>query len=354
MTEAGPGLEPVHVGDDEISLLALGSVLLRSRQMIVALSLLGTVLGLLAGLLSTRLYVSAATFIPQGAEGGSASALALAASQFGIRTPASGAAWGPPIYVKLLGSWALLEPIVLDTMVVAEQGGRRVALMDLLKVKAPTPARRTERAILALRDLVSAAEDKKLGAVQMTVTTEWPSVSLALAERLVGGVNQFILKTRKSQAAAERQFVEVQAGEAERALREAEDDLQQFLQVNRAIANSPGLGFQHDRLQRRVALRQQVYASLMQSREDARIREVRDTPVITMLESPRLPVEGEARNSVKKALLGGFFAGTLGALVAFLLQAVAVARRVPNEAAREFFKLMEEARPRFLRRWGRS
>jgi uncharacterized protein involved in exopolysaccharide biosynthesis len=186
--------------------------------------------------------------------------------------------------------------------------------------------------------------------VKLSVTTRWPSVSLALAERLVQSVNQFNLETRKSQAAAERRFVEVQVGEAERALREAEDRLQSFLQRNRAIADSPELGFQRDRLQREVALRQQVYTSLVQSREEARIREVRDTPVITLLEGPRLPMVGEARKSVKKGLAGGIAGAMLGVLIALVVQGAAGARRASSTEAREFFQLVQEATPQLLRR----
>lgn len=353
MTEPSAGPAPVLQGDDEISLLALGSVLLRWRRPIITLGLLGSVLGLASGLLSPRGYKSAATFIPQASEGGPASSFALAASQFGLRVPTTGAGWGPPIYVELLGSQGLLEPLALDTVVVAEQGGVRVALMDLLEVEAPTPARRTESAVRALRNLVTATEDRKLGAVKVTVTTRWPSVSLALTERLVRGVNQFNLYTRKSQATAERQFVEGLAGEAERALRQSEDRLQAFLQRNRVIASSPELGFERDRLQREVALRLQVYTSLLQNREEARIREVRDTPVITVLDNPRLPVVGEARKLAKKAVVGGILGGVLGVLIAFLAQAVAGARRQPSKEVREFFQLVEEATPRFLRRRGR-
>lgn len=351
MTEPSAGPAPVLQDDDEISLFAVASVLFRWRRTIIALGLFGTMLGLAAGLLSKRVYMSAATFIPQGSEGG-ASGLALAASQFGIRVPSSAGGWGPPIYVELLRSQALLEPIALDTVVVSEEGGRRVALLDLLEVEAPTPARRTDLAVRALGGIVKASEDKKLGAVKVSVATRWPSVSLALAERLVRGVNQFNLETRKSQAAAERQFVEVQAGEAERALRGAEDRLQSFLQRNRAFSSSPELAFERDRLQRDVALRQQVYATLLQNREEARIREVRDTPVITVLEDPRLPVVGEARNSVRKGVLGGLAGGMLGVLIAFLAQGMAGVRRQPSDEAREFFQLLEEARPRFLRRGG--
>jgi uncharacterized protein involved in exopolysaccharide biosynthesis len=350
MTDASDGSAPTS-RDDEVSFLALGSVLLRWRRTIIALGLFGAVLGLASGLLSRRVYVSTATFIPQGSDGG-ASGLVLAASQLGIRVPSSSGAWGPPVYVELLTSQALLEPIALDTVVVAEDGGRRVALLDLLEVKAPTPARRTEFAVRRLRQVVKASEVRMLGAVRLSVTTEWPSVSLALAERLVRAVNQFNLETRKSQAGAERVFVEGQALEAEHSLREAEDRLQIFLQRNRSVAGSPELEFSRDRLQREVALRQQVYTSLLQAREEARIREVRDTPVITVLESPRLPVVGEARKSVQRGVSVGVAGGILGVLIAFLSRAVAMARQAPDENAREFFLLVEELTPRFLK--GRS
>jgi capsule polysaccharide export protein KpsE/RkpR len=258
------------------------------------------------------------------------------------------------VYAELLTSQALLGPLALDTLMVPEKAGQRVALMDLLGIGAAAPARRVYLAVRALRQMVKASEDKKLGAVRLSVTTEWPSVSLALTERLVSGVNQFNLETRKSQAAAELQFVEVQAGEAEHALREAEDRLQLFLQRNRAITGSPELAFQHDRLQRDVALRQQVYTSLVESQEEARIRLVRDTPVITVLEEPQLPVEREPRNSVLKSIAGGVSGGILGVVVAFVVQALTGVRREPNEEAREFFDLVQEATPRLLRLRGPS
>lgn len=351
MTEPSVG-GGIHKTDDrQVSFFDLACALLRWRRTISVLGLVGGALGLLLGLMSARVYVSNATFIPQGSEAAaSGGVLAAAASQFGIGMPSSGPAWGPSVYVELLNSQALLEPVALDTVAVAEEGGRRAAIMDLLKVKAPTTARRTYLAVLALSKIVTASEDKKIGAVKLSVKTRWPSVSLALAEHLIRGVNQFNLATRKSQASAERQFAEVQAGEAESALRNAEDGLQQFLQRNRAIEDSPELRFARDRLQREVALRQQVYTSLLQSREEARIREVRDTPVLTMLEDPRLPVIGEARRSLQKGVLGVFLGAIIGMLVASLAQGIAEAQRNPTEAGRQFFEAYKEAMPQFLRR----
>ena len=335
--------------EEETSLIALGSVLLRSRRLIMALAIGGAILGLALGLLRPRVYSSATTFIPQDSEG-NVSGLAAAASQFGIRVPSAGnGGWGPPIYVELLRSRALLEPIALDTVVVAEEGRKRVPLAELLKIKPTERNLRAELAVQGLRRLVTATEVKPLGAVRMTVTTKWPSVSLELSERLLRAVNAFNFERRKSQASAERQFVEAQAAEAERALRDAEDRLQFFLQSNRTIG-APQLSFERDRLQRDVSLRQQVYTSLLQSREEAKIKEVRDTPVITVLEDPTLPVIGEPRKSLQKAIFGGLAGAVVGVLLAFLGHGLAGARRAESEETREFFLLVKEATPRFLRR----
>lgn len=334
----------------EVSLLSVGSVLLRWRRTIIVLTLVGAAAGLARGLLTPRVYACAVKFLPQssGTEG-SLSGLALAASQFGIRVPASGGGWGPPVYVDLLRSRALLEPIALDTLTVAEQGGLRVTVADLLGITGATSSRRTDRVVRALARVVTSREAKDIGAVEVTATTRWPSVSLALVERLVGSVNRFNLEARKSQASAERQFIESQADTAERALRAAEDRLQTFLQRNR-MAGAPDLRFEQDRLQRDVLLRQQVYTSLLQSQEEARIREVRDTPVITVLEGPLMPVVPESRKVVLKGMLGAVAGGVLGCLLALLAHGLVSARQRPGEEAREFFRLVDEATPRLLRR----
>lgn len=348
MTELSPGRRPADA-EGEISLIGLASVVLRWRRLILALAVLGGLIGLVKGLASTRVYKSTAIFIPQGSEGQSSGLLA-AADQLGIRVPASsGAGWGPTMYVEVLRSSAILEPVAFDTVVVAEEKNRRVAFLDLLEIGGATPALRADRGVKAVSALVKSEEVKQLGGVRVSATTRWPSVSFQVAEKLVHAVNQFNTETRQSQAAAERQFVEMQAGEAEHALRVAEDRLQEFLERNR-VFGSPDLVLQRDRLQREVGLRQQLYTTLMQSREEARIREVRNTPVITVLEHPRMPVLGEPRGSVQKAILGILIGGALGLLIAFIAQGVSGAKRAPNDETREFFRLVEEATPRFLGR----
>jgi uncharacterized protein involved in exopolysaccharide biosynthesis len=222
-------------------------------------------------------------------------------------------------------------------------------LATLLGVTASTPNMASYQAVNALDRLVSSREVKGLNAVELSVASKWPSVSLALSKRLLTGINQFNLQTRKSQASAERQFLDAQAGEAERSLREAENRLQAFLQQNRATA-SPELSFIRDRLQREVSLRQQMYTTLLQNREEARMREIRDTPVITVLEEPRIAVLPQPRRSMLKAIIGALLGGMFGALLAVLQQTFDTSRRQPTEEAREFSDLLADATPRFMRR----
>jgi tyrosine-protein kinase Etk/Wzc len=349
MTEPTADIVSAPGAKHEISLVALASVLVSRRRLIIALAFAGAVIALAFSLLTKRVYASKATFLPQAADQ-SNSTLAMAASQFGLQLPASSGAWGPPMYNELLHSRMLLEPLALDTAVVLEQGGKRIPMMDLLDVEEPNPPRRLELAVKRLQTMVESREIKTLGAVQLAVKTRWPSVSFQLAQSLVHGVNQFNLVTRQSQAASERKFVEARTTEAESALRDAEDRLLDFLQRNHSFTGAPELVVQRDRLQRDVSLRQQIYTSLLQNREEARIREVRDTPVITVLEEPRLPLTPEPRNSLYKGILGGLLGAMLGVILAVAAHVSVLTRRRPSAEMNEFFRLLEQAKPRFLRR----
>lgn len=348
MTEpTSPSAILKHEGD-EASLLAFATVLLRSWKEILRYALVGGVLGFVLGITGGRVYRSSATFVPQGPAAPS-NGISTIATQLGINPMQGGSLWSSSMYVHLIGSRAILEPIARDTFEVAEERGHRAAFVDLLEIPGETPALRVENAVRSLQRIVVAEEDRKLFTVTVSAVTQWPSISQALVQRVLKNVNDFNFHTRNSQAAAERRFADTQATDAESALRRAEDVLQSFLQRNRTL-NSPELLFERDRLQRTVAVRQQVLMGLVQSREDAKIREVRDTPVISVLEEAKLPLQREARGTVRKAMLGGVAGGLFGVLAALVGFGMLRVRRTPSREAEEFLALIEENTPRFLRR----
>jgi uncharacterized protein involved in exopolysaccharide biosynthesis len=90
----------------------------------------------------------------------------------------------------------------------------------------------------------------------------------------------------------------------ERELHEAEDSLASFLRENRRFESSPELQFERDRRARRVSMQQEVYTSLAQALEQSKINEVRNTPVITILDSPFRPVRPDSKYLWLRVVLG--------------------------------------------------
>lgn len=335
--------------DGEISLFALGTTLLRHRWRIGRWMVVGGLIAAAFAVFRPALYVASASFVPQGAADPSRSGLASLAGQFGVTLPQSNQSLSPEVYAKLLKSRVLLVAVARDTFPVAELGGRRVPLLDVFEVGEGTAARREERGVKLLDKMVTAAVAKPTGLVEFTVSTKWRSVSLAIANDLINGVNAYNERTRQDQAAAERKFVEGRLAIAGTDLRDAENRMERFLQTNRNLSGSPELIMQRDRIQRDVSLRQQVFTSLTQSYEEARIREVRDTPVITVLEPPSVPTEPASRGRVIRVLLGLILGGIFGVFLAFTSDMVARQRQSGDAEANAFADTLAEVKGEVLR-----
>jgi uncharacterized protein involved in exopolysaccharide biosynthesis len=107
--------------------------------------------------------------------------------------------------------------------------------------------------------------------------------------------------------------------------------------------------FEANRLQRRVDLRQQVYSSLAQSYENARIEEVRNTPVTTVITRPEgsaLPVKG---NLVLDLFLGLLLGSAVALVIIFTREYLEVQRRRHPADYAEFASLRSSVFRSFVR-----
>jgi len=321
--------------DDEISLWEVLAVLLRRRGTIALSAVVCVGLALAYTFLRADDFTTQASFRPQGSEASASELLALA-GQFGINIPGMGGEeLSPAFYQELLTSREILQRVADRSYQVEGEG--TVALVDLLEIEEDTEGLRVEEAIEQLQeDLISISVGRETGIVTLSVTTEWPDLSQEIAERLLEELQVFNLETRRSQAAAERVFIEARVDSARVALNAAEDSMQRFLQVNRRIEDSPELTFQSERLQREISRQQQVYTGLVQSFEQARIAEVRDTPVLTVLQPPYLPPGPDDRSVLLALALGVVLGGMGGVVLAFIVEALR--RPAPGDPAREDFQ----------------
>ena len=344
------GAGSVGAARDDVSLFALGAVLVRHRRRILSWAVVGGLLAVVPVLLRSRAWTSTASFIPQRSES-SQGGIQNLAGQFGIMLPGAGASTqSPDFYVTLLSSRAVLAPIAGDTMTVTEEGGRRRTLRELFNVTSGGLAEQADATTEVLRAKITTSVDRTTGIVNLSVQTHWGSVSYALAQRLLRAVNEFNLHVRQSQAGEERRFAEARLEAQRVSLSTAEARLSAFLRTNRQFGNSPELTFENGRLQRDVALQQQVLVGLAQSYEEARLREVRDLPVVTVIEPPELPVKPDRRGAVSIGLIGVLGGALLGILLSFMREGLARRRAEGDADAERFATVVAEARADLGRR----
>lgn len=334
-----------------MTLLSLVNALLRRRWTIIGSGLLVAAAVVGVTLLLPRTYSSSAAFVPQKqtATGGGLSSVA---SQFGIDVGDLGSTDSPAFYADLLTSREIIGAVADSTYAVTAQGEhRRAPLAEILSIGGSTPELRRYHTMEYLREHISASVAPKTGMIEMSVTTPSAQLSHQIADRLLALVSQFNLERRQSSSMAERRFTEQRLTEVKTALHAAEQRLATFLLHNRAFSGSPALEFERDRLAREVSVQQQLYLTLAEAFERARIEEVRDTPVITVVTAPNVPVLPDRRFLALKALVGltaGIAFGVALVLVRYLLDAT---QRSRSDEYAEFMTLRREAIADLKRPW---
>ena len=307
--------------DGDLTLVGLLSFLVRHRRLILGTGLVAFLLIGIVAFLGSRTYTSTARFMPQASEGALSRLSGLAAT-FGVSVPLSDPGSSPAFYADLLQSRDILRRTVETQYAFASSGDSlRGTLVRLLHGRGNTPAARRDDAATKLLKSIDVKVGRETGTVDLEVTTPWAELSRQVGARMIELVSDFNLHRRQTKAGAERRFVEGRVGEAQDSLHAAEARLESFLQRNRDYRNAPQLQFEHDRLQREVGMQQQVYTSLAQSYEAARIDEVRKTPVITIMEPPDLPAKPNARLALLKGMLAGLLGLALGAFAAAVREA---------------------------------
>lgn len=336
-------------GKPEVSLISLLTMLLRRRALIAWCALLTAVVITGLALIGDRTWTTVVSFFPQGKKsGGNLSALA---AQFGVGgIGAADANESPNFYADLVKSRAILSTVI-DSAVSLPAGGAKVDLATEYEIKTTNPALRRDMAIKKLNGDIAVATNVKTGVVTIRVSSNSAQLSSAIGMRLLDLLNKFNLDTRRSQASAERRFTEERLRLVQADLRRAEDVLQNFLQENRVIAPYSATQARRDRLEREVNTQQELFTNLAKAFEQAKIDEVRNTPVITVVERPEPPARPDTRGIATKglsSLIGGF---VLGCFLAILLEGFSSPSGVRSGEQDEFHRLGRATMRDLLRPW---
>jgi uncharacterized protein involved in exopolysaccharide biosynthesis len=204
------------------------------------------------------------------------------AAQFGIS--AGNKTYNVYYFAQVTQSREVLRLVVADTVTVA---GQRVGVLDLIRLHGDTSDQGIERGIRRFRDRLTVRTDDQSDLVTVRVRGPSPEAAAALTAALLDALNRVTTASIRSGGSAERRFAEAQADSAREALRAAEDQLRDFLNSNRSITSSPSLQFEDARLRRQIQIRQDVFLTLVSQAQGAKLREVRNTPSIALIQPPQ-------------------------------------------------------------------
>jgi uncharacterized protein involved in exopolysaccharide biosynthesis len=287
-------------------------------RLLAALSFGSAVIAAGIAMVLPRTYAAGATFVVErrSATERLPAGLAGLAARFGVSV-GSDAGTSPEFYAALVRSRTLLEDVLASRLADPRTAAPEdsVTVLDLLVVPGPDTALRLDRGYRRLRQRVSVGLDRQTGVVSLSVETRYPTLSADLANLLVDLVNRFNLEKRQTSARLQREFVDTRLASADQELRTAEDILQRFLARNRQWQQSSELQFEHDRLQRRVGLLQEVVTGLRIQYEEARIEEVNNTPVVTPVDRAVPPVRKSRPKRRVMVLTAAVLGGAAGLLI---------------------------------------
>ncbi len=335
----GSGLE------EQVSLVELANVLLKRRRLLVAVPFALAFITAVVVLIIPARFTAITTFIAE--EEGSGfqlpAGIAGLASQFGVALP-TGSSTSPAFYSDILRSRTIRDQLLLTRFPDprSDEPGASALLLDLLKIKGDSEAERLEEGRLELEETVKVGVNEQSAMVNVNVETRYPELSADVANRFIDLLETFNLETRQSRAKMQRTFIQGRVGEAEAELRASEDALEDFLERNRRFQGSPELQFEHDRLQRQVTMKQEVFSTLNRQYEEARIEEVNDTPLITVVDVAVPPQE----KSSPKRRFAVIFTFVIGAVLAVVLvfgvEFLEAAEESESEDMQEFNRRLSE------------
>lgn len=284
-------------------------------------------------------YISSAKILLPENKQSNLGGLAGLANQFGVEIPSNSQAdlSSPLLIPELIRSRTFAERI-LSKKFYTEKFNKELTLLSILThgLEAPSFKKDTliTKAMNPLSEILTFNQDPLKAISVLQVKTFEPLFSKDLSEIVLQELeslnNQFKTKTINDKIS----FISSRISSVEIALEKSELDLKKFNEQNRQIS-SPSLQLLLDRLTREVEIQKGIYLTLKQQLELAKIEEVQLTPVLQILDYPKIPL-GPSNKNIKRSMsiaifVGAIFGVLLGLIRSFLLNA-------SNEEKRKFSK----------------
>ncbi len=339
---------PAPLPVEEFSIVELRRGVARRWRWLVAIPLAAGALGAGAAVLWPKTWTATTSFVLEATLGSNNTAILSSLGGIGSLLGEAGGVSalsrlkdGPStdFFADVLKSNELLSATLRTPFDVPDANAPKRPLLDLLDVSGSTPERRFGNALRKFEQQVVVDVNRKSGIVKLNVTLHDPTLSAAVAQRMFALLNQFNLERRQRSSTEQRRFAEARLLTAQRELDSTENARLAFLESNRNYFESARLLARYDQLDRSVRVKEGILIGLTKTYEESRVAEVRDTPLLTVVDVA-MPPDRPAQRPVLWGAIAigvGFMVALLAVAIASIatLRAVASAPRVaPIDAPR--------------------
>lgn len=224
---------------------------------------------------------------PTQSGGGLPLGLGALASQFGVGGGDVSAYFVASIVQSRDIAVSLLNDSLSEDLCASDSGAVRTVWRCYVDEASPDAVERAS-AIQELQSSISVNVDPLAGTLDVSVQARTGELAEYLVSSLVRETNHKLTTINQHQSEAEQKFLSAQLVEYRDSLTRAERALREFLEANRAVL-SPELIFEERRLQSRWDFFNGSVEDLQERAQAARLSEVRDTPVLTVVDASEVP-----------------------------------------------------------------
>lgn len=329
---------------DEIDLLELAKTIWNKRIFIIKVVALGTVVGLLAALLSPKEYKSTATLMPEystESQGGASSLL----RQYGGLLGMSGDSYASnsnairvdlypnivqstnfqlklmdqPFYFSDIDAEATLFDYytelnspgllgILAEYTIGLPGKILGVILPKKELMTTVPGEAKESMVLnlskdevgvigILRQKITASLDEESGIVSVSVTLPDNVAAASVTEYTITELTEYLTEYRTEKVLRDLIFVEEQLATAKARFEEAQLTLAEFRDSNQGTLSAKAQT-EEQRLNSEYQIAFNLYNGLTQQYEEAKLKVQEETPMFKTLEAVQVPLEDETSGAM--------------------------------------------------------
>ena len=272
--------------------------------------------------IQTPKYQSKATILLPEGKTSNFGGLAGFASQFGMSMPndKSTDLSSPDLFPELLRSRTFAEKILGKSFFTLRSNKDLTLLEILIGSSSEATMSKSEsitKAMISLKGMIDFKKNPSSNFYALTVTTFEPIFAKELAIVVLNEL-ELLNSFYKMQIINEKiKFINQRINTVKSDLEDSEFKLKAFNEQNRQVS-SPALILQQDRLARNVEVQKEIFLTLKQQLELAKIEEIQGASIMQVLDSPNVPLSPENKNLKLSIFVAAIFGLTSGIIIALI------------------------------------